>query len=1304
MKWSRLILFVVVLSATLSAVVTSAMEPEELVDAHIAVEEVRHRHRLDTGGTFDSETYRPAIRGRVTEQLRRAAALEQLWGVRITAKMLEEELERIARTTAYPDRLSEMYSALGNDPETIYETLVRPQLVDRWIQKKLDAESAASKRSGRGQRQKPNFARWWSEASPTLERHATPALADLPPALPAPESGGPVCNDVESWQPMASTLAPINRRDHVAVWTGSEMFVWGGTSLTSGNALNTGGLYDPVLDTWTQISTLNAPPAAAQPHAAVWTGNEVLTWGPAARYDPVADSWSAISTVGAPPARLGDSAVWQGDRLLVHGGESDDYCNSTVSSTAVYDPSNDTWAPGSSAETHRARHAAISTEFGMFVWGGTRMTLTEYEYYAPDCSGRVIGSGQIVPGSLITTEGAPESRGFATAVWTGREVIIWGGVTGNYHLGDSASTGGVYNFSVLGVWRETPTLNAPSARDGHTAVWTGNEMIVWGGRFSDGYEALQIFGDGGRFDPLLGEWIPVTPIGAPTGRDGHTAIWTGSEMIVWGGSAPGGARYIPPNPDDDGGDGVCAQDDNCRDHFNPDQADTDGDSLGDACDPCPTVGHDTDADFHCDGIDNCPSTFNPTQDDPDMDGLGSACDNCSSIANVWQWDVDLDGVGDVCDNCPDVRHNPNQTDLDGDGVGDECDSCIDIANPAQLADDDDGIGNACDTCSTQRLDAQVSFCRVNRGFASVPGGVVYGCSVELRHQEFATGVNRLVGSPVSQFTLSPDSTKVLYQSYDDNLWVNDLFAGGSIRLTDPANGRAVWPWPASPDSSHMVYINIEDNVRHLYTVPLSGGTPVRLNEPLAQYGGVNGNFVIAPDSTFVMYSGDQNVYNVDELFRVPLEGGPVTTIPSSGGVREFAITSTSDHVVYVVGIPTGRKNLFSVVEGGQPVRLNAVLGGAPSVREFQLSPGGQHVIFLADPAPNHVKELYSVPVGGGTVTKLNPPLGNGDVGDLLQVSPDSTWVVYQVVNNDTNEWQLYRVPVAGGTAAPVGGPLQSEVDDLTIAPDGSRIVYRGDAGRRWDWHVRHDLFSVDGSGGPAIKLNPGADNAGSVREFSIPSDSQRAVFMMDSLVYTTRAEVSTISGTWAGSLFVTPIDGGKRVRLNGPTDCPQGRPPEVGKFHLGLDESVVYYLSGSSCTPSVDYLFSAPLGPDFDGDFVMDSCDCDPSDPEVTGAPAPVAVNPVRLSGDRVTVEWNDAGNDAGSGTSFSVPRSTTPQFDGGSEVCVGQGILTPSVGDLVTPIPGEVFFYLVGAQNTCGVSGYGVDSEGRLRVTAVCD
>ena len=79
------------------------------------------------------------------------------------------------------------------------------------------------------------------------------------------------------------------------------------------------------------------------------------------------------------------------------------------------------------------------------------------------------------------------------------------------------------------------TTGAPTARYFHTALWTGSEMIVWGG---DNYAS--VFNDGGRYNPATGSWAAVTTAGAPAARFSHTAVWTGSEMIVFGGSGING--------------------------------------------------------------------------------------------------------------------------------------------------------------------------------------------------------------------------------------------------------------------------------------------------------------------------------------------------------------------------------------------------------------------------------------------------------------------------------------------------------------------------------------------------------------------------------------------------------------------------------------------------------------------------------------------------------------------------------------------------------------------------------------------
>ncbi len=123
-------------------------------------------------------------------------------------------------------------------------------------------------------------------------------------------------------------------------------------------------------------------------------------------------------------------------------------------------------------------------------------------------------------------------------------------------------------------------------------------------------------------------------------------------------------------------DGIEDAEDNCPDLSNPEQVDTDGDGLGDACDD------DIDGDGYAPDVDNCPDEPNADQSDIDNDGYGDVCDR----------DADGDGIIDTRDNCS-LTPNPEQADADADGKGDACDDDDPIViddPPAEEEDNDDG--------------------------------------------------------------------------------------------------------------------------------------------------------------------------------------------------------------------------------------------------------------------------------------------------------------------------------------------------------------------------------------------------------------------------------------------------------------------------------------------------------------------------------------------------------------------------------------------------------------------------------------
>lgn len=322
------------------------------------------------------------------------------------------------------------------------------------------------------------------------------------------------------WRPISLVGGPGARELAAVVWTGSEMIVFGGIRGDERRA--DGARYRPDRDEWIAMA---AAPAAMTGTAEVWTGSELIVWEPTpagAAYDPTADAWRAIASEGQPRDVVLPMAVWTGSEMVVldqFGGLGGRYA-----------PAGDTWAPitGEGLPAEILFFGAAWTGAEVIAWGAVQdFAPAAYRYQPADDRWSPIEANQAMAGA---------------GVWTGRELFFAGG-------GGLGSLIAARFDPMTDTWREAATSCGPSGLLGQSAVWTGERVIVWGGTDIVGREP-QLTADGALYDPAADAWTPMAGDGAPSARERAAAVWTGSELIVWGGGLGSdvradGARFIP---------------------------------------------------------------------------------------------------------------------------------------------------------------------------------------------------------------------------------------------------------------------------------------------------------------------------------------------------------------------------------------------------------------------------------------------------------------------------------------------------------------------------------------------------------------------------------------------------------------------------------------------------------------------------------------------------------------------------------------------------------------------------------------
>ncbi len=321
-----------------------------------------------------------------------------------------------------------------------------------------------------------------------------------------------------TWQKLPA--APVKQEPSfiVSAWTGSEMIIHGNATTFA---------YRPATRTWVRLANGPGQLSIDSNDVAVWTGSRMLVIGLTdASYNPATNTWAKIPFPGM--SMLGAVTGWTGRQFLAWAGSC---CEDFTNTGVAYAPATNTWR-GIPPAPLQARAWAEGAWTGkeLVVAGGHTLLPKPETFRDAAAYNPATGKWRKLPDMPATFR-----TGFGQALWDGTEVLF---------LSSTSARGMAYN-PATNRWRYLPAMPLP--RRGFAAVWTGHYVLVWGG-LTGSYTNPTLPAHGEAYNPATNHWTALP--GAPVrGRGFPAAVWTGHQMIVWGGYVTAnyldGAAFTP---------------------------------------------------------------------------------------------------------------------------------------------------------------------------------------------------------------------------------------------------------------------------------------------------------------------------------------------------------------------------------------------------------------------------------------------------------------------------------------------------------------------------------------------------------------------------------------------------------------------------------------------------------------------------------------------------------------------------------------------------------------------------------------
>lgn len=348
------------------------------------------------------------------------------------------------------------------------------------------------------------------------------------------------------YNPGTNTITCFDNGDNLyypeckAVWTGNVVIYYGGYLLSLGDTVSVdlGYTYNPVTDVWD--SFYGGSMARIHGHQALWTGSEMMIFGGKLDegnnyegikfYNPTTMLWNTGYTPGTAlfltnrntKSILTDNKVYVFSSLDL-GQQTNTfeerYFNLPTKTWVNFTPSfrnGDINALASAVDVNELIHIFPS-------YRPCGYAINYLHFYGLEAASTYLyplyNANVTLPASYASVPKEVEQDG--------DYVFLFGKHNGGLSLQKSKKR-----------YTRTATFNQPTDREGHVCVPIGNQkFMIWGGKSGATY-----YNNGAIYDAVLNSWTAISLANAPSARSGHSAAFGGGKVIIWGGNA--GAGYF----------------------------------------------------------------------------------------------------------------------------------------------------------------------------------------------------------------------------------------------------------------------------------------------------------------------------------------------------------------------------------------------------------------------------------------------------------------------------------------------------------------------------------------------------------------------------------------------------------------------------------------------------------------------------------------------------------------------------------------------------------------------------------------